>query len=174
MHPPVFQCRRQIRGILQTKRRDREHRSGSVDSARHIQELVSHRRQILPVRRAGVRDEVRLVDVQRRPGRPAVLRGQRDRRSERLREQRHVGHHKVSGQAGELDGSRRRTHQEEDDLHAADPPQDVVLHCKSDHPVRAHLIPQRLRVLSACRRRREDDDVYIDPTRPGRVPLARL
>ena len=149
MHPPMFQCRRQIRGILQAKRRHREHGSRSVDPSRHLQELVSHRRQVLPLRRAGVRDEVRLVDVQRRPGRVVVLRGQGDRRPERLRQQRHVGHHQLSREAGELDGSRRRPHQEEDDLHAADTPQDAVLHGESDHPVRVDLIPQRIRVLSA-------------------------
>ena len=170
----MFQCRRQIRGILQAERRHREHRSGAVDSAGHLQELVSHRRQVLPLRRAGVRDEVRLVDVQRRPGRPAVLRGQGDRRPERLRQQRHVGHHQLPREAGELDGSRRRTHQEEDDLHAADPPQDVVLHGESDHPVRVDIVPQRIRVLPAGRRRREDDHVYIDPAGSCRVLVVGL
>jgi len=62
------QCGRKVRGVLQAERRHLQPRRGAVDSAGHLQELVYDRRAVLPVRPAGVQDEVRLLDVQRRPG----------------------------------------------------------------------------------------------------------
>jgi len=64
----AIQRRRQIRSVLQAERGDTESRRRAVDPASHLQEFVHHRCKIFPVRPAELRDEIRLVDVQRRPG----------------------------------------------------------------------------------------------------------
>jgi len=44
----------------------RTHGGGKVAAACHLQEPVRHRRRVLPIRPAGMQDEVRSVDISRK------------------------------------------------------------------------------------------------------------
>jgi hypothetical protein len=62
-------------------------------------EFVHDRRDVLPVRPADVFAEIRLLDVQRRPGVAGFLPGQAPRRLVGLLEVRHLGHYRGAWEA---------------------------------------------------------------------------
>jgi len=49
-----MQRRREVRGVVPAKRCNLRRRKGHVDTDRHLQEFVHHRRRVFPIRRAGV------------------------------------------------------------------------------------------------------------------------
>lgn len=64
----ISQRRRQLRGTLQEQRSHLSERRRAVGTASDLPEFLHDRRDVLPIRSANLHHEVRLVDVQRRPG----------------------------------------------------------------------------------------------------------
>ena len=61
-----------------------------------------------------------------------------------------------------------------DNLHAAHPQENPVLHGQPDHSVRPDIVPQRLHLLPAGGCWRKDDHVRLHPPRSHRIPAPRL
>ena len=172
-HSSIQQRRRQLRSELQAqrcslRRRGREQHERRLDSAGHLQVLVHHRRALLSIRRATLRDALRLVDLRRSASEAAPREAHGQPRG--LLAERHLGHHKRA---------RLRDLFQRDEPHGArvplqDPPQDPLLHGQLDHTHRIDQLPQHIRLLSADRRGREDDLVHIHFARLGCVLAARL
>lgn len=140
-----------------------------MGSAGHLPELVHDRRDVLPVRSADVHHEVRLVDVQRRPGLAGAVQQQELCRSFRLLEVRYVGHHRGAGLP-----ERVRRQPDRDGHHVLHhhPAQDPVLHGQLDPADGTDFVPLRACVLPACRSRRKGDARYQYSAVTGCVPVA--
>ena len=138
----------------------------------HNTEFVHDRRDVLPVRPANVSPEIRLLDVQRRPGVARFLPGQAPRRLIRLLEIRYVGHHRGAGQAQRP--QPHETHPDGHNLLHHHPAENTLLHGQLDPSDRPHFLPLRLGLLLAGRGRRESHAGHQHSPLACRVPLARL
>ena len=92
------QCRHAPEGAPRGDGRRLVRRRRPLDPDGDLQEHVRHRHTSLPVRRADVPPEIRLVDVRRLQARPALLRGPREGRHHGLREEQRVGPARVPGE----------------------------------------------------------------------------
>ena len=59
---------RPVRSVVPRERADRAERKRDVGAVLDLQELVHDRRRVLPVRRAALQHELRVVDVRRHRG----------------------------------------------------------------------------------------------------------
>ena len=64
----ILQRRRQLRGALQEQRSHLSERRRPLGTASDLSEFLHDRRDVFPLRSANLHHEVRIVDVQRRPG----------------------------------------------------------------------------------------------------------
>ena len=69
-----YQCGRELRSDDHDEGHPAPQREGALEPARHLQVLLRHRRRVLPLRRAGMLDEVWQLDVRRVHGKGKSMR----------------------------------------------------------------------------------------------------
>ncbi|XP_027405783.1 neuronal acetylcholine receptor subunit alpha-2 isoform X2 [Bos indicus x Bos taurus] len=142
----------------------------ALGTACHLQELLQHRRHLLPLRPAELQDEVWLLVVRQGQDRPGA--DGADGGPEGLLGERRVGHrqrhrHLQHQEVRLLRRGLRRRH-----LLLRHPAPAPVLHHQPHHPLPAHLLPHRARLLPALRLRREDHPVHLCAALTHRLPAA--
>ena len=137
-----------------------------MDSTVDLQELVHHRCALLSVRRANVRNALRILDI--RCTTSDLEARQAHGQSRGLFAKWHMGHNRSAC----LRSLLARNQSNGVGVQLQDKKEDLVLHGQLDHTHCAHQLSQHIRVLLANRRGRENDLVYIYFARLGCVSLA--
>ncbi|XP_012928871.1 neuronal acetylcholine receptor subunit alpha-2 isoform X2 [Heterocephalus glaber] len=136
----------------------------------HLQELLQHRRHLLPLRPAELQDEVRLLDLRQGQDRPGA--DGADGGPEGLLGERRVGHRGGHGHLQQQEVRLLRRDLPRRHLRLRHPAPAALLHHQPHHPLPAHLLPHRAGLLPALRLRREDHAVHLSAAVAHRLPAA--